>query len=248
MYTLGLFVKHPVPGQVKTRLAGALGDDAATRLYVAFVADILARFRSFPGRRSLGFTPDEPAARAAFDALGRGAYQLWAQPSSDLGSRMFAFFRDHLRNPGDRAVLIGSDSPTLPFHFVDKAFQSLRDHDLVLGPAADGGYYLIGMTAPAKNVFDGIPWSEPTVLLKTAERISELKLRCALLPLWYDVDSHADVYLLRGHLAAMAASGEGLDCPATWEVLQGLPGDLDQGTRRPSVGNPSSHSAKGHSP
>jgi rSAM/selenodomain-associated transferase 1 len=219
MHTLGLFVKHPTAGEVKTRLAGEVGVDQAAKLYAAFLRDLIDRFRRFPAERRLGFTPDEPAARSYFERLAAADYRLWPQPARDLGERLRAFFRDHVRNRDDRAVVIGSDSPTLPSDYVRDAFERLDAVDVILGPAADGGYYLLGMRYPPAEVFRGISWSEATVLEETVERLRDRRRTFSLLPVWYDVDSPEDLRMLRGHLAAMSASGAGHDCPATWSAL-----------------------------
>lgn len=222
MKTLGLFVKYPLAGQVKTRLAGEIGDDNACRLYTAFVADLTERFRSYPSGRCLGYAPDSEAARCYFEQLACTEFSVWPQPASGLGDRMLAFFSDHLPSQDDRAVLIGSDSPTLPIEAVDAAFRQLDDSDLVLGPAADGGYYLIGMRHPVRDVFQGISWSEPSVLRATVEQIQSRQLRLTLLPVWYDVDSGTDLEMLRGHLAAAHAIGADWHAPASWQVIQEL--------------------------
>jgi rSAM/selenodomain-associated transferase 1 len=224
MQTLGLFVKHPLPGRVKTRLATTVGEEPACQLYAAFLTDLTERFRKLPVRRFLGYAPADADTAAYFHQIGKDDYHLWPQPETDLGERMFAFFADHLRHPGDCAVLIGSDSPTLPESYVTTAFQLLEHAEVVLGPAADGGYYLVGMTHPANDIFQDIAWSEPTVLQRTTERISAMSLKLAILPVWYDVDALADLQLLRGHLAAMDASGIAHGCPETSRWLQSFPG------------------------
>ncbi len=231
MQTLGLFVKHPAPGRVKTRLAATLGNDASARLYAAFVTDLIERFRAFPVSRCLGFTPDDAKAQRYFQSLAGRDYQLWPQPDEDLGRRMFTFFQERLRTIGDRAVLIGSDSPSLPSQLVADAFQALDQADIVLGPAADGGYYLVGMNHPVKEIFDEISWSEPTVLLRTLDRIAARHWKLALLPVWYDVDSCADLGMLRGHLAAMTLAGTDPICPATRQVLE----EMASGRQDPGV-------------
>lgn len=223
MQTFGVFVKHPVPGGVKTRLADAIGAEAALRLYTAFLQDLVRRFRDLDVRRRLGFTPHDAPSRAYFIELAGAEYELWPQPSTDLGRRMFAFFSDQLQEAGDQAVLIGSDSPNLPKRYVQDAFDLLDRSDIVLGPAADGGYYLIGMKGPVKDIFQGVSWSKPTVLSQTVKRIRELGLNLGLLPMWYDIDTPADLEMLRGHLAALIQSGDHPDCPATWDALSSTP-------------------------
>ncbi len=209
MRTFGIFAKQPLPGQVKTRLAAGIGPESAARFYDAFVRDSLHRFRSMGERRVIGTTPQTSAADDWFRTAAAGNYELWPQPESPLGDRMLAYFREHLRAVDDRAILIGSDSPTLPIEFVEQAFEWLGKVDCVLGPASDGGYYLIGFRTSGlrEQLFAEIEWSGCRVLESTAARIAELKLSVALLPVWYDVDSATDLQVLRGHLRALQLAG-----------------------------------------
>lgn len=209
MKTFGIFAKQPLPGRVKTRLATDIGPESAARFYEAFVRDSLHRFRSTGERRVIGTTPQSSAADDWFRAAAAGNYELWPQPESSLGDRMLAYFREHLRAADDRAILIGSDSPTIPLEFVEQAFEYLSSIDCVIGPASDGGYYLIGLrtTAVRERLFAEIEWSGCRVLETTAARLAELTLTVALLPVWYDVDSVTDLQVLRGHLKALQLTG-----------------------------------------
>jgi rSAM/selenodomain-associated transferase 1 len=220
MTVLGLFVKHPLPGRVKTRLAESRGEGRAAEVYAAFVADLAARFRSVGDRRLLCYSPDDEAARQYFASVAGGAYELWPQPDADLGTRMRQCFEEHIARADDRIVIIGSDSPTLPREYVERAFDLLREADCVLGPAADGGYYLIGQRGFSRPLFDGIAWSGPDVLNDTVARIAVCGARLALLPVWYDVDSPADWRMLAGHVRALSLAGAAGDLPATRACLQ----------------------------
>src|SRR5258708_37971913 len=93
---LGIFVKHPVAGQVNTRLAAELGNDRAAEFYSAFVADIVSRFRQTADERTLCFSPDTVSAREYFETLAGGKFRLWPQPGGDLGVRMESFFKRHI--------------------------------------------------------------------------------------------------------------------------------------------------------
>lgn len=216
---LALFARHPIPGRVKTRLAADLGQDAAAALYAAFTKDILARFRRVAARRLIAFTPDDAAAREHFQQLAAGDYELWPQPDGSLGQRLHAFFDAHLA-AADRAVVIGSDSPTLPAEFAARALELLAERDCVLGPAADGGYYLIALRRPCPALFRGIDWGTPRVLEQTVDRLREAGLSLHLLPVWYDVDTPDDLAFLRGDLAAMRHAGMTVDLPTTDQVLR----------------------------
>ena len=216
MKTLGMFVRQPVPGQVKTRLAADCGNELAAGLYEAFVRDLMNRLddRSPGGLepgicRVLGFSPDDATARRWFETAAGSRWQLWPQPEEDLGGRIAAFFAGYTAGPGSAAVLIGSDSPTLPVPLVQEAFERLNSVDVVVCPATDGGYCLIGLRAgfdPAP-LFHGLEWSSSRVLEQTAGRVRDTGLSLELLPVWYDVDCLADVDMLRGHLSAADVAG-----------------------------------------
>jgi glycosyltransferase A (GT-A) superfamily protein (DUF2064 family) len=223
---LGIFARHPQPGRVKTRLAAAWGGDRAAELYAAFVADTLDRFRTLAGRRWICHTPAGGEAVEYFQDLARGDYELWPQPECGLGERMAAFFESSFREGIDRVVIVGSDSPTLPREYVEQAFELLAGRNAhtpasdqrpvpcadepaacVLGPATDGGYYLVGLRQRLLPVFSGMEWSTPQVLHDTLRRLNACGASLALLPPWYDVDDPEDVDFLRGHLEALRASG-----------------------------------------
>lgn len=222
MNVLGLFVKHPVPGRVKTRLAETLGSERAAALYAAFTADLVARFRTAADRRFLCYAPDEETAHAHFRELANADYLLWAQPERELGERMRAFFDDAFNRGAERVVIVGSDSPTLPADFIEEAFRHLETRDCVLGPAADGGYYLIGQRGASRPIFDGVEWSRATVLERTTERLAGCGVQPAVLQPWYDVDTLDDLYLLRGHVRAMRMTGLPFELERTEPLLAGL--------------------------
>lgn len=224
MTTLGMFVKNPEPGRVKTRLAKAIGDSAAAQLYRGFVADLIPRFRSTGTRRVLAYSPAEAACREFFTQQSAGSYELWPQPITGLGTRMRQFFEAFGPEP---VVLIGSDSPTLPAGFPDVAFAMLKHADVVLGPATDGGLYLIGLNQQRRAwpIFDDIDWSTSRVLDQVMRRLVELEARVEVLPPWYDIDEPNDLSFLRGHLSAIRVSKEAsvYDAPATRAALELLP-------------------------
>jgi hypothetical protein len=217
--TLGIFVKHPLAGEVKTRLAAELGNERAAKVYAAFIADIVARFRQTADGRYLCFSPETAPARRYFETLAAAEYGLWPQPEGDLGVRMHTFFEQHIVAADNRVVVIGSDSPTMPREYVERAFDDLARADCVLGPATDGGYYLIGMRGRAWPVFSKIEWSGCRVLEQTVNRIAEAGAKPALLPAWYDVDTPADLKVLAGHLGALAAAGSPINVEATRRAL-----------------------------
>lgn len=224
MTTFGMFVKNPEPGRVKTRLATAIGDVSSAALYRGFVTDLIQRFRSTGARRVLAYSPAEAACREFFTQQSAGSYELWPQPITGLGTRMRHFFEAYGPEP---VVLIGSDSPTLPVGFPNVAFAMLKHADVVLGPATDGGLYLIGLNQQRRTwpIFDEIDWSTSRVLDQVIRRLIELDARVEVLPPWYDIDEPADLQFLKGHLSAIGCSKEAAayDAPATRAALELLP-------------------------
>lgn len=224
--TLGMFVKYPKPGLVKTRLASAIGDSAAAALYRGFLSDLSHRFEATGTRRVLAYSPADAVSREFFEQQSAGRFELWPQPDADLGTRMRHFFEVFGPEP---VVLIGSDSPTLPSNFPDLAFAMLNHHDVILGPATDGGLYLIGINQQRRAwpIFEGIDWSTARVLDQVMRRLIELDARVEVLPPWYDIDEPVDLVFLRGHLAAGRVSQvakQYFDAPATRAALELLPG------------------------
>lgn len=202
--TLGMFVRHPVPGAVKTRLARTVGDEAAAALYAAFVDDLAARCRPLAERFVWAYTPDTAAARQYFEQRCVSGDILWRQPEEDLGARMACFFEAHLTEPSDRVVLIGSDAPTLGDSILTQAFQTLTDHEAVIGPAEDGGYVLIGFSGVGRAfgvLTEPIVWGTSTVRAMTVEKLAASGVSAELLPLHYDIDESADLTRLMADLA-----------------------------------------------
>jgi hypothetical protein len=213
---LGIFGKRPDPGSVKTRLAAECGPEFAAQAHEAMMLDIIdtwgtSRILAPGGRRVVVFSPEE--AGPWFDVRVPEACVLQAQVGEDLGSRMRSFFAGEFEDGAERVVLIGSDSPTLDPTIVISAFLCLENRDLVLGPATDGGYYLIGCKPPVPPLFDRVDWGTDQVLAQTIERLAETDRSVAILPPWYDVDTPEDWRMLRGHLAALSRAGMNPDLP-----------------------------------
>jgi rSAM/selenodomain-associated transferase 1 len=167
--------------------------------------DLLDRLAVVNAHRVLAFTP--PAAEPAFADLARGRYALVAQAEGDLGRRLAAFFSEQFRAGAGRVVVLGTDSPTLPLAIVEQAFAELQQADVVLGPATDGGYYLIGGAGRLPPLFEGIDWGTSSVLRDTVRRLPASASRLALLQPWYDVDTLDDWRMLEGHVAALRRAG-----------------------------------------
>jgi rSAM/selenodomain-associated transferase 1 len=196
---LAVMGKRPVPGRVKTRLCPPLSPDAAADLAECLLRDAVEQVRRIPGARpALAYDP--PEAATYFRELAGDGVLLVAQAGADLGLRMHgALARLLAEHPG--AVLLGADMPGLPDAFLAEAVTHLDQGagDVVVGPSADGGYYLIGLRAPAGALFEAMSWGTPAVLEQTLGRARDAALRVHLLPPWHDLDSPADLARLKGH-------------------------------------------------
>lgn len=191
--TLYIAAKGPWPGSVKTRLAGAVGAEAAASLYRGFLIDLALRFAGAPFPVSWLVTPDG-ACREVAALVGAERTRVVAQGAGDWTERQ----RRLLRRAGRSGpvVLIASDSPQLEVGVVTEAFRLLDAHDLALGPVLDGGYYLIGMRRWV-DVLAGIAMSTATVLEQVAAQARAAGLSVGWLPPTFDVDEVDDLRRLR---------------------------------------------------
>jgi rSAM/selenodomain-associated transferase 1 len=214
---LGLFAKWPAPGAVKTRLAA--GDpEWGARVARAFLLDTIQRFAAVDARRVLVFAPAE--REAEFAAVVAGRFALAPQAEGDLGQRLAAFVGQELDDGARAVVLVGADSPTLPVAHVEQAFAELERADVVLGPASDGGYCLLGCGPRRPPLFEGIVWGTSLVLAQTIAALGDPKWRLAVLPPWYDVDTPEDWAMLCGHLAALRRAGIDPGAPRTEALIR----------------------------
>jgi rSAM/selenodomain-associated transferase 1 len=204
---LGVFVKVPEPGKVKTRLTPPLSGEEACRLYTAFITDLFGRLSRIKKLNGTVFYHGDAPDRLT--NLLPTSYATIPQRGETLGDRLAAAFDDLLAGPGESAVIIGSDSPDLPVQYIKRAFLKLKHKDVVLGPAADGGYYLVGLKKPAPSIFEDIEWGGPLVLSRTIERIESQGLTMSLLPLWYDVDTPPSLQLLQDLIRARKVERSG---------------------------------------
>lgn len=198
-----IFAKAPEPGQVKTRLSPPLTSDQAARLHEAFTLDVVRAAQSLT-RVTQWLSCAPSTTHPFFRRLShRFRLRLLTQTGETLGERMASAMRQTLDTGATRVVLIGTDIPTLPGTIIRDAFRLLRRADVVLGPACDGGYYLVGVSRRVPPIFDEIPWGRSTVLEATLAHVNRLGLRCRLLPFWYDVDALPSLRLLAAHLVAL---------------------------------------------
>jgi uncharacterized protein len=185
-----VFAKAPRPGGVKTRLGAALGTDLAADLYRAMAEGVLARTRAAPCVRSVFFAPREAEAEMA---AWLPHETLVPQDGADLGARMAAAFAWAFSVGATKVVLVGTDAPGLSDEHVRAALVVLDAHDVVLGPALDGGYYLVALRRPAPALFDGVAWGTADVLAQTVARAEAAGLAVAPLAPLGDVDELADL-------------------------------------------------------
>lgn len=207
--------KAPRAGAAKTRLAAEIGDGRAALLAAAFIQDVAESAAAAAAASSatpyLFFTP--AGAEAMIRPLLPPSFHMLPQAEGDLGFRMQNAIAALLARGHEAVILIGADFPTLPRQILLQAARSMmRPGDRsVIGPAEDGGYYLIGLKAPHASLFEDIPWSTPLVLKITLERARRIGLAPTMLPLWYDVDNGAALDRLRAELNGEAPVPAGLE-------------------------------------
>lgn len=219
-----IFVKAPIPGQVKTRLCPPLTPDEAATLHGTLVLDVLERSGEAQRRARIAFDRylccSPSADHVYFKILGaRHGVGLDTQTGEDLGERMLRGLESLFARGYRRVVMIGTDIPTLSPRLLNEAVERLDDHDVVLGPALDGGYYLIGLTRPVPELFRDVPWSTPDVLSVTARIAARLNCRVALLAPQRDIDRLEDLQAL---IEERASGGRGAVSKRTSGVLHTL--------------------------
>lgn len=183
------YVKFPKQGSVKTRLARDIGDKHAFELYKCFVLDILEMLATLSQIVCVCYTPGN--SEYTFRMWLGEDYLYFPQQGNDLGQRMENSFRQAFRYGFEKAVLIGSDLPGLPSHFLVKAFEQLHSFDSVIGPSDDGGYYLLGFRRDTffPEVLQGMTWSQPSVYEETLKRFERRGVNFFILPAWDDIDN-----------------------------------------------------------
>jgi len=187
--TICVFAKPPIAGQVKTRLAAVFGPAAAALLAQAFLDDTLEAVARVPW------------ARAALATTGplESPLPLLLQGEGDLGARLERVLRAAL-DVTPWALAIGADAPALPERFFEEAREGLERGDAVLGPARDGGFYLLGLRDCPPGLLADLPWSSATTCARTEARLLERGMRVTLLEPWFDVDVPDDLLRLQDEL------------------------------------------------
>lgn len=185
-----VFARHPELGKVKTRLAAGIGLEQALQVYRELLAHTQTVVAPLPVRKWVWLTEAGPAADLSDAWPG---YNQRPQPAGDLGQRMQTAFAHSFAQGATVVVIIGTDCPGLATAHLEEAYAALQTHELVLGPASDGGYYLLGMKAVWPTLFENKTWSTDSVRADTLADAAQLGLRVHLLPELRDVDTAEDL-------------------------------------------------------
>jgi len=193
-----VFAKAPIPGEVKTRLCPPLDPDEAASLHGTLVLDAVERAKGLAGA-SLYVAGAPDLAHPFFKVLeGRYGAKLLPQRGPDLGARMKWAMQDAFEQGAEDVLLTGTDLPTLPRAHLMESLTLIKKHDVVLGPTADGGYYLIGLHRMVPALFEGIAWSTASVFADTKEKTEDAGLSLGLLPECRDLDTLEDLKVFIG--------------------------------------------------
>jgi rSAM/selenodomain-associated transferase 1 len=216
---VAIICKTPRPGHSKTRLSPPLRPEECAGISACFIQDLAGTIASLASHgRVKGYAVYTPAGtEAELRALLPGGFGLVLQSDGDLGTRLDSGIRDLLAASHAGAIIINSDSPTLPRAILDAAVEAVqRGDNVVLCPAFDGGYTLIGLSKPHSHLFADIPWSTDAVYELTVQRAGEIGLPVIALDGWYDVDDAASY-------AMLAREFDGIRPPFATGLLQDAP-------------------------
>ena len=227
---LAVMTKAPQAGRVKTRLVPPLTPEEAAELNKCFLRDTATAISSACSRRPVGdegrtarssaiavYTP--VGAESAYTNVLPADFSLLPQRGDEFGERLFFAVEDLFKCGFDSLCLIDSDSPTVPAENFEQAIELLSTSEdrVVLGPSEDGGYYLIGVKKPHRQLFEQIDWSTERVLNQTMQRATEIGIEVKLLPTGYDVDDDASLRRLCNELLTGTTSAD--IAPHTREFL-----------------------------
>ena len=194
--------KEPLVGSIKTRLSPPLSPEEAAEFYEAMLLDTI-NMASSVMNVDLGIAVTPPESTGYFKHLAPRDTILIPVECADIGECLAAVLGKLFSMSYDHVLAINSDGPSTPSVYIERAVQSLEKHDLVLGPAEDGGYYLVGLNQVHAEIFTGIDWSTNQVLNQTLTKATQTGLTIDLLPAWYDVDTAADIDRLRQELETL---------------------------------------------
>jgi rSAM/selenodomain-associated transferase 1 len=184
-----VFVKNLIPGTVKTRLADEIGTDLALEVYKNLVMNTSEITDKLKMDRAIYYSEYVEL----YDFFDDEVYSKHIQEGDDLGQRMLNAFFDGIEDGYEKVVLIGSDIPDISKKIIEDAFAKLDDHDVVVGPAEDGGYYLIGMKNAHKQLFEGMEYSQPNVFQDLVDEIESSGMKYATTQTLFDLDTKADM-------------------------------------------------------
>jgi uncharacterized protein len=184
-----IFVKHPEPGKVKTRLAATIGNDSALDVYKGLlkITERICREANVAKEVHYGGEITEG------DVFTTDVFEKHLQIEGDLGAKMEHAFSKSFESGYENVAIIGSDCPLLEPRHIEQAFELLQFHDVVFGPARDGGYYLLAMRRPVKELFVGIPWSTSSVLKDSQQKLKSQGISFVCLETLSDVDEEKDL-------------------------------------------------------
>lgn len=219
---LVIFTRVPLAGRTKTRLTPVYTPEEAAEIHGALLGDVVERsLRALAGKAEVRLAWSEQPPQAVSREIDPGLRQE-IQPPGSLGERMALTIQRALQAGHRRVAILGSDAPTLPGDHLVVAFEALGRRDVVLGPASDGGYYLIGMSRLHPEIFQNMSWGTGEVLKVTRRRLRQAGVGWEELGAWRDVDTPADVSRLWKELLRMRKSHPAEVPPRTWEVLARL--------------------------
>ena len=223
---VAIICKTPMAGKSKTRLSPSLRPEECAALSACFIRDLSRTIQSLADDGDVaGYAVYTPlGTETALRQLLPSRFSLALQGEGDLGERLMKGTADLLAQGHEGAILVNSDSPTLPKTILRQAVDAVRRGDNVtLSPALDGGYTLVGLSRPHARLFSDIPWSTSEVYRLTLERAHEIGLPVMKVPGWYDVDDAASLQMLEDEMSGRApkfASLAGADAPATRQFLR----------------------------
>lgn len=190
-----VFIKNPEKGAVKTRLAKSIGDDQALKIYRKLLSITKSATDQLNIDRQIWYSKFIEDG----DLWPVGNYEKKLQQGADLGERMKYAFKQAFADGYKKVVIIGSDCPSMTSQIIERAYRSLENNEVVIGPCEDGGYYLLGMAGFHPDLFAGINWSTSSVYEETVFKVQNLNLSFELMPTLNDVDNKQD--LLQSEIA-----------------------------------------------
>lgn len=224
---VAIMCKTPLPGQSKTRLSPPLHPDQCAEISACFISDLAQTIHALAADGVAGGAVYTPlGSETRLRALLPDGFELTLQSDGVLGDRLLRGTADLLEKGHNGVILVNSDSPTLPLSILRSAVTAVRGRDcVVLSPAIDGGYTLIGLSKPHAHLFANIPWSTPDVYELTLVRAAEIGLPVVNVPGWYDVDDASSLEMLEaelsGHPLAFTMQ-RGANAPVTRAFLSRL--------------------------